>query len=63
MKKIRRKDFIKGTSIAAVAASTGMLSACNTIKENKNVSINTNETYEWEMVTAWPPGFPIKPIK
>lgn len=59
MKKIQRKDFIKGASITAVAASTGLLAACNTKKENKTVSINTNETYDWKMVTAWPPGFPI----
>ena len=59
MKKMQRKDFIKNASIAAVAASTGIIAACNTKKENKNVSINTSKTYEWKMVTTWPPHFPI----
>ena len=59
MKKIQRKDFIKHASIAAVAASTGILAACNPKNDDKNVSVNTGKTYEWKMVTAWPPDFPI----
>ena len=59
MKKMQRKDFIKSASVAALAASTGMIAACNTKNENKNVSVNTNETFEWKMVTTWPPHFPI----
>ena len=59
MKKFQRRDFIKTASVAAVAASTGMITSCNNKKEDDNVAINTYKTYEWKMVTAWPPNFPI----
>lgn len=59
MKKLQRRKFIKTASVAAVAASTGMLVSCNNKKETKTVSINTGKTYEWKMVTSWPPKFPI----
>lgn len=59
MKKFQRRDFIKTASIAAVAASTGLLASCNKKDEKKNVGINTNKFYEWKMVTSWPPKFPI----
>lgn len=59
MKKFQRRDFIKTASVAAVAASTGILASCNNKKVEKNAAINTGKTYEWKMVTAWPPKFPI----
>ena len=59
MKKFQRRDFIKNASVAAIAASAGLITACNNKKENKTVSINTGKTYDWKMVTSWPPGFPI----
>lgn len=59
MKKLQRRDFIKSASVAAVAASAGMINGCNEKQETKNVNINTGKTYEWKMVTSWPPNFPI----
>lgn len=58
MKKIERRDFIKTASFTAAAVGAGMLSSCTT--ENQNASsIDTNETFQWKLVTAWPPHFPI----
>jgi len=59
MKKFQRRDFIKTVSIAAVAASSGMVAGCDSKKENKTFAINTGKNYEWKMVTSWPPNFPI----
>ena len=42
MKKFQRRDFIKTASIAAVAASAGVMAGCNKTEETKSVAINTN---------------------
>jgi TRAP-type mannitol/chloroaromatic compound transport system substrate-binding protein len=59
MKKFQRRDFLKTASVAAVAASAGVMANCNKKEETKTVAINTNKRYEWKMVTSWPPKFPI----
>ena len=60
MKKLQRRDFIKTASIAAAAAGTGALVSCANEDKNKDVpAINSSKTYEWKMVTSWPPQFPI----
>lgn len=59
MKKIQRRDFIKTASAAAVAASAGLVTGCSTKNEKKPVAVNFNKSYEWKMVTSWPPRFPI----
>jgi TRAP-type mannitol/chloroaromatic compound transport system substrate-binding protein len=58
MKKLDRKHFIKSASLAAVAGST-FISGC--MKENNQggPNINTNEKFDWKLVTTWPPHFPI----
>jgi TRAP-type mannitol/chloroaromatic compound transport system substrate-binding protein len=61
MKKLQRRDFLKSASVAAIAASSGVtfLSGCSTENKKGAVPINTGKTYEWKMVTSWPPHFPI----
>lgn len=61
MKKLQRRDFLKSASVAAIAASSGVtfLSGCSTENKKGAVPINTGKTYEWKMVTTWPPHFPI----
>ncbi|HKI78224.1 MAG TPA: TRAP transporter substrate-binding protein [Ignavibacteriaceae bacterium] len=61
MKKIQRREFLKSASVAAIAAGSGMtmLSGCSTEEKNKSTVINTGETFEWKMVTTWPPHFPL----
>ena len=59
MDKIDRRKFIKSASAAAVFGSAAtMLAGCGT-KENNTGNKNTEETFEWKMVTTWPPNFPI----
>ena len=61
MKKLQRRDFLKSASVAAIAAGSGMtfLSGCSTEGKKGSAAINTGKTYEWKMVTTWPPHFPI----
>lgn len=57
-KKINRKRFIRD-SLALAAGASGVL-ACQPVKEEAdNVSFAPNKKYKWNMVTTWPPNFPI----
>ncbi|MBL1213538.1 MAG: TRAP transporter substrate-binding protein [Ignavibacteriae bacterium] len=58
MNKIERRDFIKKASIASLAGSA-ILAGCESKSKEKNVYINFKKNFEWKMVTAWPPRFPI----
>ena len=58
MNKIERRDFIKKASIASLAGSA-LLAGCADENKPKKVNLNFNKTFEWKMVTAWPPKFPV----
>jgi len=58
MENIKRKDFIKKTTLVAVAGATGLLASCGK-KESGSAAINSREKFEWKMVTTWPPHYPI----
>lgn len=64
MKKINRKDFLtKGA--AALAGGSLLTTACGQGSGSANSpagqgpAIQTGKTYRWNMVTTWPPNFPI----
>ena len=61
MDKFNRRKFIKSASLASLGSASLLAAACSKKEGDHNVSvnINTNETYEWKMVTTWPPNFPI----
>jgi TRAP-type mannitol/chloroaromatic compound transport system substrate-binding protein len=60
MKKIIRRDFIKTASTAAFAATaTGLLAGCAKATEKAAPGTSSKETFNWKMVTAWPPHFPL----
>ena len=59
MKNIKRKDFIKKTSIVLGAGAAGVLASCGKKEERTSAAIHTKENFEWKMVTTWPPHFPI----
>ena len=60
MKKIIRRDFIKNVSLSTLAISSGIISSCsNEKKENTSSAVDMGKTYEWKLVTTWPPHFPI----
>ncbi len=54
--KSKRRDFIK---TAAVASTGTLLFGCSNNEKPSTANINFNKTYEWKMITAWPPNFPI----
>jgi TRAP-type mannitol/chloroaromatic compound transport system substrate-binding protein len=58
MKTFERRDFIKTSAILA-AGSSAMLLGCNGEKKTQNINILTNKKFEWKLVTAWPPHYPI----
>ncbi len=58
MKKIIRRDFIKTAALTTAAASAGVFPSCNNPK-NESPSVISSKSYEWKMVTTWPPHFPI----
>ena len=51
MAKIKRRDFLKKTALAA-AASAATLSL-------NSPAVHARKTHSWRMVTTWPPGFPV----
>lgn len=56
---MQRRDFLAKGSLAALAAGT-LLPACGQQTSNSSgPAIQTRKTYEWQMVTTWPPGFPV----
>ncbi len=59
MKKIDRKNFIKKTSLVLGAGATGVLASCGKKEENISAVIHTKKSFNWKMVTTWPPHFPI----
>lgn len=54
---MKRKDFIKG-SIGLGAGLVG-LAGCSTEHQDGETKIKDDRTYQWKMVTTWPPNFPI----
>lgn len=51
----------KGSAAIAAAGSASLLAACGSsaIKKAEAPYINFNKTFEWKMVTTWPPNFPV----
>jgi TRAP-type mannitol/chloroaromatic compound transport system substrate-binding protein len=58
MKKFERRGFLKTSAILA-AGSSAILMGCNGEKKTENINILTNKKYEWKLVTAWPPHYPL----
>ena len=61
MKNLNRKTFLKKG--AAALAGVGLLAAgCNRETATAPIgapNLNLNKTYQWKMVTTWPPNFPV----
>lgn len=53
-----KSDFFRSIIIGSVAL---LLTACGPESTSTEVPTNTesNKTYNWKMVTTWPPGFPV----
>ena len=60
---MERRDFLRKAGLAAtgaVAAAAG-LAGCGQEKkeEAKGPAVQPKKTYEWKMVTTWPPNLPV----
>lgn len=55
---IKRREFIKKASVAAIGSSA-LINACTNENKNESAAIISDKKYEWKMVTSWPPHFPI----
>jgi TRAP-type mannitol/chloroaromatic compound transport system substrate-binding protein len=54
-----RRTFLKKLP-AAAAGGAAIAAGCNTqVQTNTAPQIRSTKTYEWKMVTTWPPHFPI----
>ncbi len=53
---MKRRDFIAGLGIGAVA--TGLTGCKADETTSKNTTPDTKQVFEWKMVTTWPPNFP-----
>ena len=56
MDRVKRRDFIKKAGLAGGAA---LLAGCASPQETGAPAVQTRKKYEWKMVTAWPPHYPI----
>ena len=59
---LNRREFLtKGSAAVAAAGSASVLAACGVgnKQEAEAPYINFNRTFEWKMVTTWPPNFPV----
>ncbi|MGD8379675.1 MAG: TRAP transporter substrate-binding protein [Gammaproteobacteria bacterium] len=53
---MKRRDFVKALGAGTLLA--GGLSACGSENQPANKSSADRKTFEWRMVTTWPPNFP-----
>ncbi|MDJ0720308.1 MAG: TRAP transporter substrate-binding protein [Desulfobacterales bacterium] len=60
---MERRDFLKkaGMTAAGALATTAGLAACAQQKqeEAKGPAVQPKKTFEWKMVTTWPPNLPV----
>ncbi|MFW5446530.1 MAG: TRAP transporter substrate-binding protein [Methylophagaceae bacterium] len=52
---------MKHSFILLITTLSIFVTACNDEQTDNNVTqaVDTNKTYNWKMVTTWPPGFPV----
>ncbi len=60
---MERRDFLKkaGMTAAGALATTAGLAACAQQKqeEAQAPAVQAKKTFEWKMVTTWPPNLPV----
>ena len=61
MEKNNRREFLKKATVATAAAAAGgsLLLGCSEEKKLTAPAAAPEKTYEWKMVTTWPPHFPV----
>lgn len=63
MNRLNRRDFLKNASSATLAGGSALLLGCSSQPQQQAAgeapAVHTRKTYEWKMVTTWPPHFPV----
>lgn len=60
MEKINRRQFLKKATAATALGSTALMTACATEeKESGAPVVHSGKKFRWNMVTTWPPKFPV----
>ena len=60
MKNWTRKDFFKGLALGTISLPVFIRScAGENIAQSSAPNIITGKSYQWKMVTTWPPNFPV----
>jgi len=56
MKKFKRRDFIKAGTLLSGSA---LVFGCGREQTGEAPAVQTRQTFRWNMVTTWPPHFPV----
>jgi len=59
MNKLKRREFLKKSSVGALAGGSTLIFGCGTEPKGEAPAVQTQKTYQWRMVTTWPPHFPV----
>lgn len=60
MKKVSRKNVLKGIALGTISLPLFLRGLLQDSKaQNTTSAVFSGRTYEWKMVTTWPPNFPV----
>lgn len=61
MSTVDRRRFLKKLTSAAIGGGAALAGACRPTDESAGgaPAVHTRKTYQWRMVTTWPPAFPV----
>ncbi len=61
MSNIKRRDFLKKATAVSVLGGSSLIFGCGSQPEEKGAAptIQSGKSYQWKMVTTWPPHFPV----
>lgn len=60
MDTLNRREFLKKASVVTATGGVSVLLGCGSRQEETTAApaVQSGKTYEWKMVTTWPPRFP-----
>jgi TRAP-type mannitol/chloroaromatic compound transport system substrate-binding protein len=59
MQQIKRRTFLKQASVKTVLGSSALVFGCGSQQTGDAPSVITKKKYRWNLVTTWPPHFPV----
>lgn len=58
MRKMKRREFVKKSTALTFLGGSALL-GCGSDTSNDGPAVHTRKKYQWNMVTTWPPHFPV----